>query len=653
VTAHMELSPRQRAALTSICDTFFPAQGAVPSASELGVVDALIGAVAANAREAERRQLAQLLRLWDTPLLTAVGGGGLRRFSDLNQAERERVLLSWCDSRLPQRRAAFQALRKGALLFAHMMPKPDGSPNPLWDTIGFPGPLGKKADAPPKPLTPLEITADTDLSCDVVVVGSGAGGGTAAGVLAAAGLDVVVLEMGGYYDDADFDGSELTALTELYLGAPQASHDQSVGLLAGACLGGGTVVNYSTSFRTPDEVREEWAGHGVPAFTGEEYTRSLDAVVERLGVNLDHNKPSRRDEILRAGCDALGWHIDAMPRNVRGCDQGTECGYCGLGCRLGAKQSVTKTWLADAAGAGARLVVNTHAERVIVEAGAARGVEACTVNGHRVTVRSRAVVAACGALHTPALLRRSGLENTNIGKHLKLHPVAVVMATYDDEVRPWEGVMQALYSDQHRDLDNGYGLKYETGPAQPHLPLAFIPWRGGRAHRELMEAYPFTSVVGALLRDCDGGEVRVGRDGQPVVRYRLSDYDLGHVRTGLDGAAQIHEAAGAKRIFLGHSRFVAYEPGVDGNRARFMADCDAAGYGPGQLLLGSFHIMGSARMGGSPASSACDPTGQTWDVRDLMVCDGSTFPTASGVNPMVSIEAIAHMNARGLAERLG
>ncbi|MCW3065556.1 MAG: glucose-methanol-choline oxidoreductase [Solirubrobacterales bacterium] len=648
----MELSPRQRTALTAICDTFFPAENGIPSASALGAVDALLGAVALNPRAAERRQLAQLLALWDTAPLTALGGGGVRRFSALGQEERERVLLSWCDSRLPQRRAAFQALRKGSLMFSYMLPHPDGSPNPVWEQIGFPGPLGKWADAPPKPLKPLAIDRDTDLECDVVIVGSGAGGGTAAGVLAAAGLDVVILEMGGYYDDEDFDGSEHTALTGYYLGAPQASDDQSIGLLAGSALGGGTVVNYTTSFRTPDDVRDEWAGHGVPAFATEEYTQSLDAVTERLGVNLEHNDPSGRDRKVRDGCLALGWHIDAMPRNVRGCDQGKECGYCGLGCRLGAKQSVTKTWIADAAGAGARIVVNVRAERVIVDGGAARGVEARTLDGHRVTVRSRAVVAACGSLHTPALLRRSGLGNANIGRHLKLHPVTVVFGVYDDEVRPWEGTMQALYSDQHRDLDNGYGVKYETGPAQPHLALGFVPWRSGRAHRELMEALPFTTPLGVLVRDRDGGEVRVGRDGEPVIRYRLSDYDLAHMRTGIDGAAQIHEAAGAKRIYASHSRWVAYEPGRDGDRARFMADADAAGYGAGQCPLGSFHIMGSSRMGGSPATSACDPTGQTWDVRDLVVCDGSAFPTASGVNPMISIESIAHMNARALAARL-
>ena len=143
-------------------------------------------------------------------------------------------------------------------------------------------------------------------------------------------------------------------------------------------LAGGTVVNYSTSFRTPDEVREEWAGHGVPAFAAKENTRSLDAVVERLGVNLEHNKPSGRDEIMRTGCDALGWQIDAMRATCAAATQGKECGYCGLGCRIGAKQSTTKTWLADAANAGARLVINTRAERVIIESGNARGVEAPT-----------------------------------------------------------------------------------------------------------------------------------------------------------------------------------------------------------------------------------------------------------------------------------
>jgi choline dehydrogenase-like flavoprotein len=647
----MDLSPRQSRALEAICDTFAPGQNGAPSATEMGVPPVVWDAVAMNPREAERKQVAQLLSLWDTRLLTALGGGGLSHFSELPPERRERVLLSWCDSRVPQRRSAFQALRKAALLFYYMVPGQDGR-SPVWDQIGYAGPIGKNPDAPPKALRPLTVDRDTTLECDVCVVGSGAGGGTAAGVLAAAGLDVVVLESGGYYDDEDFDGGELEGYGRMYMyGGGAATHDQSVGLLAGSCLGGGTTVNYTTSFRTPDDVREEWAAHGVPAFTSEEYGASLDAVCDRLGVNQEHNAPSAREEVLQRGLTELGWHADFMPRNVRGCEQGKNCGYCNYGCRIGAKQSTVKTWLADADAAGARILVTTRAEKVVVEAGNARGVEARTADGHRVSVRARAVVAACGAIHTPALLRRSGLQNVNIGKHLRLHPATVVWGVFDQEVRPWEGTMQAIYSDEHRFLDEGYGVKYETAAIHPSLLVVFSPWRGGRAHSRLMEALPNSVPIGVLLRDRDGGEVRVDRDGHPIVRYRMSDYDIGHVRRGVQGAAEIHEAAGAQHVFSSHSRDVSFRPGA-GDREQFMRDADACGWDAGHCTYGSFHIMGSARMGGSPETSACNPRGETWEVRNLYVCDASAFPSASGVNPMISIESIAHMNASAIPAAL-
>jgi long-chain-alcohol oxidase len=648
----MELTPRQRRALEDICDAFCPSGNGVPSARELGVADAVTGAVAKNPRAPERKQLQALLGLWDSPALGLLGGGGFKRFSAMTPEQREAVLLSWGESRLPQRRAVFQALRKAALLFYYMLPAGDGGRNPAWDAIGYEGPLGKLDNPAPKALQITAIDGDATLTCDVAIVGSGAGGGTAAAVLAGAGLDVVVIEAGGYYDDEDFDGSELGAITRYYQAAPGGTVDQSVALIAGSCLGGGTVVNYTTSFRTPDDVRAEWAAQGVPAFASDDYTASLDAVCERLGVSQEYNEPSTRERKLQEGCVKLGWHVDAMPRGVRHCAQGKECGYCGLGCRVGAKQSVVKTWLADAHQAGTRLLVGTKVSRVLIEGGAARGVAGVTEDGHHVTVRSRAVIAACGALHTPALLLRSGLQNPNIGKHLRLHPATAVMGVFDEELKPWEGVMQALYSDQFRDLHDGYGLKFETAAAHPHLMLQFMPWRGAREHFGLMQALTNTVPIGVLLRDRDGGEVRAARDGEPVVRYALSEFDAGHLRTGIDGAAQMLEAAGAQRIYSAHTNWVAYEPGGSGSRERFMADADAAGYRAGRISLGSFHIMGTARMGGSPATSACDPGGQTWEVRDLYVCDGSSFPTASGVNPQISIQAIAHMNARGLAAKL-
>ena len=282
---------------------------------------------------------------------------------------------------------------------------------------------------------------------------------------------------------------------------------------------------------------------------------------------------------MQRGLVALGWHSDSMPRNVRGCDQGVICGYCGYGCRLGAKQSTVKTWLGDAHAREPACWFGRAPNASWCEDGAARGVQARTLDGHAVTVRARAVVAACGALNTPALLRRSGLENPNIGKHLRLHPATVVWGVFDEEIRPWEGTMQAIYSDQHRFWTRGYGVKYETAAVHPSLLVGFAPWRGARHHAEMMEALPHTTPIGVLLRDRDGGEVKVGRDGQPVVTYRLSDYDRGHLRTGLDGAAQIFEAAGAQRIFSSHSRWVAYEPGRRGDRQQFMQDADASRLG--------------------------------------------------------------------------
>lgn len=182
--------------------------------------------------------------------------------------------------------------------------------------------------------------------------------------------------------------------------------------------------------------------------------------------------------------------------------------------------------------------------------------------------------------------------------------------------------MQALYSNELADLDSGFGVRFETTAVHPGFAAAFLPWHGADDHRELMRGLPRAAPLGALLRDRDGGRVRVRRDGSPLVQYRLSDYDARHLRTGIDGAVRILEAAGAGRVATSEDS------------------------------LYSFHQMGTARMGASPETSACDWEGRLWDAPDVVVCDGSAFPSASGVNPMISISALAHLNAGALASRL-
>ncbi|MGB9465326.1 MAG: GMC family oxidoreductase [Candidatus Acidiferrum sp.] len=649
----MNLTPRQHRALQSICDTFAPASAGWPSASELGIPAKIAKALDLNPRRGEQAQFLQLLDLWDSHLHSLLTALRWSAFSSLPLVTRIRILLSWADSGLRRRRGAFQALRKAIGFLYVMLPGAGGGPSPVWKKFGYPGPLGAQ-ESKPRLLMPLIPEADTELSCDVCIVGSGAGGSVAATVLAAAGKDVIVLEAGGYYDDSDFDGGELGGFERLYLeGGFAATADQSIGLLAGECLGGGTVINYCTSFRTPDDVRAEWAAAGAPWFTSEEYTSSLDAVCARLSVNLDHNRVSARELVLQRGLSKLGWHAAAMPRNVVGCDQGKVCGYCGYGCAIGAKQSSTKTWLADAHASGARLVTETRALRVRVEAGAATGVEARSRNGCRVSIRCKAVIVACGAIHTPALLLRSGLRNENIGRHLHLHPVSNVCGVFEEEIRPWEGTMQAIYSDEHRFLTGNYGVKYETTALQPVIAVAVLPWREPEHYRSLLGKLSNTTAIGVLLRDRDGGRVTIDREGNPVTQYALSEFDRRHLRRGFIGAARILEAAGARLIFSPHAKWCAYEPGRSGSLDSFTQAMDAGGWDSGRLALFSFHIMGSARLGGSPKTSATNSEGECWEARNLFVMDGSSFPSASGVNPMISIEAIARRNALALAGRAG
>jgi long-chain-alcohol oxidase len=650
----MKLSPKQAKALESICDTFAPAADGWPSASEMGVPRALADAMDFNPRADDRQELLSLLDFWDSRLHSVFAVGKAKRFSSLPLEMRSRVLLDWAGSALVKRRAAFQALCKAVGFMYVMLQGAEKGTSPVWKKLGYPGPIGVQRPDAARGVKAAMPHRDTEITCEVCVIGSGAGGGTAAGVLAAAGKDVVVLEAGDYFDDADFDGAELGGFQRLYAEAGfAATADHGVGLLAGECLGGGTVVNYCTSFRTPDDVREEWAAAGVPWFTSEQYTRSLDAVCGRLSVNRDHNQVSHREQVMERGLRKLGWHVDCMPRNVVKCDAENVCGYCGYGCAVGAKQSTVKTWLADAEHHGARLLVGTRAERVTIAGGNAKGVEARTRAGHRVRVTGKAVIVACGSIHTPALLLRSGLRNAHIGQNLHLHPVSNVCGVFEEEIRPWEGTMQAIYSDEHRRMNGGYGVKYETASLQPVIAVAATPWVGAAHYRSLLGRLSQTTAIGVLLRDKDAGTVKIDSEGRPIATYSLSGFDRKNLRDGFIGAGRILEAAGAKLIYSPHAKWCAFEPGKSGSIESFAEAMDRAGWDNGRLALFSFHIMGTARLGSSAKESATDPDGQTWEVKGLYVMDASSFPSASGVNPMISIEAIAHRNACGLAGQVG
>jgi long-chain-alcohol oxidase len=634
------LSAGARRSLDAICDTLVPGENGLPAATDIGVPDVILQAMGGNPSAAVRDGFAGLLEDWDTG------------FAALSHDEREKTLLSWCDSDDVMQRAAFQGLRKLTMVMYYTLPWQGDGPNPIDEAIGYPGPLGPPKDPPPKAIKPVEIIGDTELDCDVVIVGSGAGGGTAAGVLAKAGLDVIVVEAGGYYSEEDFDGAELDGYVRLYLGGGGVpTPDQSIGLLAGHCLGGGTTVNYTWCFRPPDHVRADWKDRfGLDDWAGADFDESLNAVWDRIHVNSENSMPSLRDERFREGLAKLGWDSQVMQRNVQGCSEEI-CGHCHYGCQIGAKQTTTKTWLQDAYEKGARIVVNAPVEKVLIEGGEAKGIEAKTADGHRLTVRARAVAAAAGALNTPALLVRSGLDNPNVGKNLMIHPVLLVWAMFEEEILPWTGVFGSTFCDEFLDMGEGYGVKYMHASAHPSDLAVFAPWRGASDHAELMQSLRYTGGFGILQRAREAGEVAVGDDGLATPIWHLSDFDREIMRKGLDGIAQILEAGGARRMYTSHAGWVSYDPG-NGGREQMLKAADDYGWGPAQVTLGSFHLMGTAHMSGNRESSVCDSTGEAWDARNLFVVDGAVLPTALGVNPMVTIEAAAHKIARGMAAKL-
>ena len=380
------------------------AAGILGEAYDPAVPGRMLEILGRTANRRDREQLLGVLRALDSRAGALLLTGRPAPLPGASAAAAEAVVRRWAGGRLPLQRRLAAAVGPVALLAAYAWP------GPARDATGYPGPLGPAPDVPRR-LEPLRPQGEEELACDVVVVGSGAGGGVVAAGLARAGLNVVVLEKGGYAAERDFTHQEGDAYRDLYLYAMTLTTDDlGCRIIAGSTLGGGTVVNYSTSFVPPPAVLAEWAEvSGVEAFASGEVAAAGAAVADRVGVTEGQSRPGVRDQLLERGLEKLGWHAGPLPRNVRGCPQDAGCGWCGFGCRVGAKQSTLVTYLEEAAAAGARLVVGADARRVLTAGGRAIGVEARTGGGHRLVVRAQAVVAAAGAIETPALLLRSGL----------------------------------------------------------------------------------------------------------------------------------------------------------------------------------------------------------------------------------------------------
>ncbi len=604
---------------------------------------------------AEQKEFRQLLMLLNSKMAGLVFARTWTPFREMPLEQRVKMLRAWMGSRFASLRKAYGTLKKLSM-FLHYGGHRDHQ-NPTWEANGY-QPLRDIPPAPKPAIHPLQLTQDTVLECDVVVVGSGAGGGLAAGILAESGLNVVLLEKGPFLSGEDFSQHEAEIIGKTYdkRGAFQTA-DGSVTVFAGSCLGGGTTINWTGAFETPEYVLQEWSrDHGLHFATTDAYTTSMERVMRAFSVNKDNSPHNPQNEALWRGSEKLGDAVHVIARNVVGCQAGhgaAACGFCGLGCRGGHKQGTMATYIQRAAAKGARILVGTEVRQIIQEAGRASGVTAIQKlpDGRQIslTVRAPRVVMAAGSIHTPAILLRSGITHPSLGKNLFFHPTVGVTGLYDERMEPWLGVMMSAVNKQHMRIDGNYGYWIETPPLHPGVGALAVPWESPAQHKtDLLDAAHMGAFI-VLTRDKFGGQVRVDQAGHPRVDYRLSSYDRDHMLQGIRRGFELHRAAGASQVIFPHASRRVYNIRTSKMSAdAYLDQMPKWGWKANQAAIFTAHQMGTCAMGSDPKRHPVDVDGQLRALPGVFVADGSLLPTAAGVNPMMTIMAMADIVVGGM-----
>ncbi|KAJ4899891.1 Long-chain-alcohol oxidase FAO4A [Raphanus sativus] len=702
------LTAREMESLVAICDTLIPS---IDGAEVGNLDDGVAGYYSASAPhtgtpDRVARLMSQrlhhpkkwILRVGLWSLSTWIGSlvlcgrrsfiGGFpyfRRFCRLPKKQREETLLNWASSYFLLLRMFFRSIKLITALVFFTQVDEKGK-NLAWKAIGYNRPSSDHSDpeeelnekkttkkmpkeifgplyngiidlkdpreAVTKKLTGHGFTVSTQKSnnngssisnpvmtiqCDAVVVGSGSGGGVVAGLLAKAGYKVLVVEKGNYYARSNLSQLEGQAMDEMYLsGGLLATSDMNVVILAGSTVGGGSTINWSASIKTPKHVMKEWAEKSeLELFESSLYREAMDVVCERMGVQCGFVEEGFNNEVLRKGCEELGLQVKNIPRNA---SKDHYCGFCSLGCKKGQKQGTSETWLVDLVESGNGLILpGCKAMEVLYECESGNKKKTSTgiafaFEEEIYVVESRATVVACGALRTPHLLKCSGLKNGNIGRNLCLHPVVMAWGWFPEEEKWPEkkkksyegGIMTAMSSVVNAEAKTTYGeTVIQTPSLHPGMFSGVIPWTSSNDFKTRMLKFSRTAHVFTLLRDKGTGTINSKTAGAEEIGTHNSEGKSLNVRT-----ASVVEM----------ERFVREES------SKGLKDLS------GQIC--SAHQMGSCRMGTRPEESAVRPTGETWEVEGLFVADTSVFPTALGVNPMVTVMSIAYCIGLNVAEAL-
>ena len=475
------------------------------------------------------------------------------------------------------------------------------------------------------------VRGERVVRADACVIGTGAGGAPVAKELAEGGMSVAMLEEGERFTTDDFTARPREMTSVLYRDAAQLATVGNVPVVLplGRGVGGTSLVNSGTCFRTPTPVLELWAERfGLDALTEHELDPYFRRVERELNVvQVPAELAGRNALVVRRGAQKLGWSGDFVYRNVRGC---VGSGVCNFGCPTSAKQHVGLTYVPRAWDAGAATYDGCRARRLIMRDGRARAVEASTAGGGRLRVECELVVVAAGAVHTPLFLARQGLaaRSGELGRNLAIHPATAVRALFDEEVDMARGVPQSYYVDEF--ADEGIMLEGAAGP--PDYLASSFPFSRQR-HRDLMLRYRHVSQFGLLVSDLSRGEVR-RRAGRTQIRYDLNADDTATFKRGLELLAELYWAAGAKAVYLPIDGMEALRDGD----LRTLRGLDLR---PEQITLMAFHPLGTARADARPDHGVVDAELKLHDAENVFVSDASVVPSSIGVNPQITIMALA------------
>ncbi|HJL16935.1 MAG TPA: GMC family oxidoreductase [Sandaracinaceae bacterium LLY-WYZ-13_1] len=485
--------------------------------------------------------------------------------------------------------------------------------------------------------------ASEEIECEVAVVGTGAGGAVVGKELADRGYAVCFVEEGGHHRRDAFTGSSLQAHFDFYRGSLTLGN-APMPIFMGRLVGGSTAVNTGSCFRTPPWVLDRWCEElDTDEFEPERMRPHFDRVERTLSV-----EPADRDaigpiaDIMARGCDALGWEHRRMLRNAPGC-KGE--GFCDFGCRTDARKSTNLSYVPPALEKGAMCFTGLRATRVRVEHGRAVGLEGVDAHGRTLKVRADAVIFAGGALPTPVFLQKQGICNSSgqVGRNLTVHPSTGFSALMREPVDPHVHIPQGYYVHEH--LREGI-LVNAAQPDKNFGPLLF-PQTGDRL-MQVVEHLDRMASFGVMIADSrPSGVVHAGPGGMPVVRYSLTKADVDRMHRGFVHAGRMAWAGGAERLY---PVCVSMPEVRDRDEWRRFEQLELKA---SDLMLTSYHPLGTCRMGTDPKTSVVDLDHQTHDVKNLFLVDGSTVPGPLGVNPQITIMAMATRAAARIADVLG